>query len=292
MAKLSHEIEYLATLLGVKLAQAMPAGLADSFGAALGSLVHFALASRRRITNDNLVRALGESLSDTERKLIVKNVFRNTGRTLIEFARLGRLVKGGLDDLIVDDGLDHLKRVHAEGRGGIVVTAHFGSFELFGAWVGTRGYPMDFLTGVQHNKKVNRLLNGFRREIGVGLVSIDRTLRPVFKSLRANRLIGLIADQHAPSGVVVDFFGRPAATPKGPAAFAVKAKAPILPFVMRRERYNRHVVMAGDPIYPPASGDSDRDILTMTSAYTRFFEDCIRKYPDQWLWTHRRWKVG
>ena len=150
MAKLSHEIEYLATLLGVKLAQAMPAGLADSFGAALGSLVHFALASRRRITNDNLVRALGESLSDTERKLIVKNVFR------IEFARLGRLVKGGLDDLIVDDGLDHLKRVHAEGRGGIVVTAHFGSFELFGAWVGTRGYPMDFLTGVQHNKKVNR----------------------------------------------------------------------------------------------------------------------------------------
>ena len=291
MAKLSHEIEYLATLLGVKLAQAMPAGLADSFGATLGSLVHFALASRRRITHDNLVRALGESLSDTERKLVVKNVFRNTGRTLIEFARLGRLVKGGLDDLIVDDGLNHLERVHTEGRGGIVVTAHFGSFELFGAWVGTRGYPMDFLTGVQHNQKVNNLLNGFRREIGVGLISIDRTLRPVFKALRSNRLIGLIADQHAPSGVVVGFFGRPAATPKGPAAFAVKAKAPILPFVMRRERHDRHVVMAGDPIYPPGSGDDEQDIIAMTSAYTRFFEDCIRKYPDQWLWTHRRWKV-
>ena len=291
MAKLSHETEYLATLLGVKLAQAMPPGLADSFGATLGSLVHFALASRRRITHDNLKRALGESLSDTERKLIVKNVFRNTGRTLIEFARIGRTIKGGLEEIIVGDGLDHLKEVHDKGKGGIVVTAHFGSFELFGAWVGTRGYPMDFLTGVQHNQKVNSLLNGFRREIGVGLVSIDRTLRPVFKALRANRLIGLIADQHAPSGVVVDFFGRPAATPKGPAAFAVKAKAPILPFVMRRERYNRHVVMAGDPIYPPASGDSERDILTMTSAYTCFFEDCIRKYPDQWLWTHRRWKV-
>jgi len=291
MAKLSHEIEFLFTLIGVKLAQALPHRLADSFGAALGSLAHFVLTSRRRITHENLRRALGETLDDDQRDRIVKEVFRHTGRTLIEFARLGRLVKRGLDDIIVGDGLDHLERVHYEGRGGIVVTAHFGSFELFGAWVGTRGYPMDFLTGVQHNRKVNDLLNGFRREIGVRLISIDRSLKPVFKALKANRLIGLISDQHAPAGVVVDFFGRPAATPKGPAAFAVKASAPILPFVMRRESASRHVVMAGEPIYPPATGDDERDIVTMTGAYTRFFEDCIRRYPEQWLWSHRRWKV-
>jgi KDO2-lipid IV(A) lauroyltransferase len=291
MAKLSHEIEYLATLLGVKLAQALPNRIADSFGAALGSLAHLMLASRRRITHDNLRRAMGETLTEEQRDQIVREVFRHTGRTLIEFARLGRLVKGGLDDLIVGDGLEHLQQVHDEGRGGIVVTAHFGSFELFGAWVGTRGYPMDFLTGVQHNHKVNDLLNGFRREIGVGLISIDRSLKPVFKALKANRLIGLISDQHAPSGVVVDFFGRPAATPKGPAAFAVKARAPILPFVMRRESGRRHVVMAGQPIYPPGSGDDDKDIQDVTAAYTRYFEECVRRYPDQWLWTHRRWKL-
>ncbi|MBI5265795.1 MAG: lipid A biosynthesis acyltransferase, partial [candidate division Zixibacteria bacterium] len=61
--------------------------------------------------------------------------------------------------------------------------------------------------------------------------------------------------------------------------------------LLRRERYDRHVVMAGPAIYPPNSGDEEKDIVFMTEAYTRFFEECIRKYPDQWLWTHRRWKL-
>ncbi len=291
MAQLSHEIEYIFTFLGVRLVQVLPTRLADLLGSALGSLAHLVLRSRRRITHDNLRRALGEALTDTERELIVKQVFQNTGRTLVDFARLGRTIKKGLDDLIVGDGLDHLKSVHDQGKGGIVVTAHFGSFELFGAWVGSQGFPMDFLTGVQHNMKVNRLLNEFRREVGVGLISIDRSLRPAFKALKANRFIGMIADQHAPSGVTVDFFGRPAATPKGPAAFAVRSGAPLLPFVMRRESCERHIVMAGEPIYPPATGDNEADIHTLTTAYTRYFEKCIRAYPDQWLWTHRRWKV-
>jgi KDO2-lipid IV(A) lauroyltransferase len=78
---------------------------------------------------------------------------------------------------------------------------------------------------------------------------------------------------------------------KGPALFAVRCGSPILPFLLRRERYDRHVIMAGDPIYPPESGDLEADILAMTEAYTRFFEDGIREYPDQWMWTHRRWKV-
>ena len=291
MAKLSHEVEYFFAFLGVRLAQVLPLKLADSFGATLGSLAHMVLSSRRRITHDNLSRALGDILTSQERDQIVKHVFQNTGRTLIEFARLGSTIKKGLDSIVVDDGLDHMKSVYEQGKGGIVVTAHFGNFELFGAWVGTRGFPMDFLTGVQHNEKVNRLLNGFRREIGVGLLTVDKSVRSVFKALKANRFVALVSDQHAPSGVTVDFFGRPAATPKGPAAFAVRSGAPLLPFVMRRESCERHVVMAGEPIYPPATGDNEADIHTLTTAYTKYFEKCIREYPDQWLWTHRRWKV-
>ena len=64
-----------------------------------------------------------------------------------------------------------------------------------------------------------------------------------------------------------------------------------MPFLIRRERYDRHVVMAGTPIYPPHSGDDEKDIEEMTIAYTKFFENGIREYPDQWMWTHRRWKL-
>ena len=292
MARLSHNIEYCFTLLGVKLAGLLSPRVADAFGAALGSLAYTLLPSRRRIAYDNLKKAMGDTLTEQEIRAIIKRVFKNIGRTLVEFARFGKIKLEGTRKITFLDGLEYLRRVHDEGKGGIIVTAHFGNWELLGSWVATSGYPMDFLVGSQHNQKVDNLLNDFRREMGVGIIPLKTSIRGVFKCLRANHFTGLVSDQHAHSGgVTVKFFGRKAATPKGPAAFAVKAKCPLIPLLIRRERYDRHVVMAGELIYPPGSGDDEKDIETMTMAYTKFFEDGIRKYPDQWMWTHRRWKL-
>ncbi len=292
MARLSHNIEYCFTLLGVKLAGLLSPRVADFFGAALGSLAYTLLPSRRRIAYDNLKIAMGDTLTEQEIRAIIKRVFKNIGRTLVEFARFGKIKLEGTRKITFLDGLEYLRKVHDEGKGGIIVTAHFGNWELLGSWVAASGYPMDFLVGSQHNQKVDNLLNDFRREMGVGIIPLKTSIRGVFKCLRANHFTGLVSDQHAHSGgVTVDFFGRKAATPKGPAAFAVKAKCPLIPLLIRRERYDRHMVMAGTPIYPPHSGDDEKDIETMTMAYTKFFEDGIRRYPDQWMWTHRRWKL-
>ena len=291
MAKLSHRVEYVLALAGVTAAQAMPARLADLFGAGLGDLACLLLASRRRIARENLRRAMGESLSEREIRGIVRKTFQNTGRTVVEFSRLGKTFATVQQVVHLVSGREHLDRVHAEGRGGILVSGHSGSWELGGAFMASLGYPMDFLTGVQHNELVDGLLNGFRQHLGVGLIPISKGVKGVFRSLRAGRFVVLLSDQHAPAGVVVSFFGRPAATPKGPAAFAVKAGAPILPAMSRRVAWDRHEVVIGSPIYPPDSGDTERDIVTLTQAYTDVFEACIREYPDQWLWTHRRWKV-
>jgi len=292
MARLSHNIEYCFTLLGVKLAGFLSPRVADSFGVALGSLAYALLPSRRRIAYDNLKKAMGDTLSEQEIRAIIKRVFKNIGRTLVEFARFGKIKLEGTRKITFLDGLEHLRKVHDEGKGGVIVTAHFGNWELLGSWIAASGYPMDFLVGSQHNQKVDNLLNDFRREMGVGIIPLKTSIRGVFKCLRANHFTGLVSDQHAHSGgVTVKFFGRKAATPKGPAAFAVRAGCPLMPFLIRRERYDRHVVMAGKLIYPPGSGDDEKDIETMTMAYTKFFEDGIRRYPDQWMWTHRRWKL-
>lgn len=289
---MSHNIEYCFTLLGVKLAGLLPPRAADSFGIALGSLAYTFLPSRKQIAYDNLKKAMGDILSEQEIKSIVKRVFKNIGRTLVEFARFGRIKLEGTRRITISDGLEHLRKVHDEGKGGIIVTAHFGNWELLGSWIASNGYPMDFLVGSQHNQKVDNLLNDFRREMGVGIIPLKTSIRGVFKCLKANRFTGLVSDQHAHSGgVIVEFLGRKAATPKGPAAFAVRAGCPLMPFLIRRERYDRHVVMAGTPIYPPHSGDDEKDIVEMTIAYTKFFENGIGKYPDQWMWTHRRWKL-
>jgi KDO2-lipid IV(A) lauroyltransferase len=292
MAKLSHSIEYLLALSGVKLVQCMSPRMADVFGAGLGMLVYRLVPSRRRIAYDNLSKALGDSLSEHELRDIVKKVFQNIGRTLVEFARFGKIKQEGAQRLIVGSGKEYFEKALREGRGAIMVTAHFGNWELLGSWIAAVGFPVDFLVGTQHNRKVDDMFNEFRRQMGVNIIPLKTSIRKIFKSLKANRVAAMVADQHAHSGrLVIDFFGRKAATPKGPAAFAVRAQCPLIPMLMRRERYDRHVIEVGRPIYPPNTGDEEKDIKTMTIAYTRFFEEGIRRYPDQWMWTHRRWKL-
>lgn len=128
--------------------------------------------------------------------------------------------------------------------------------------------------------------------MGVGIIPVGVAARHVLKSLKENRLVAFMSDQHSASGaVVVDFFGRAAATPKGGAAFAVKAGCPIILASLIREKYNRHRAVVERPIFPPNSGDRDRDIIEMTQAYTSQLEAMVRSYPDQWMWTHRRWKL-
>lgn len=291
MAKLSHNIEYLAAASAVKLAQLLSPRTADAFGAGLGSLAGAVLTSRKRIAFDNLKKAMGDSLTDEEINLIIKELFRNIGRTLVEFSRFRKMGREGMKKILVGD-TSILEHVHKEGKGGIMVTAHFGNWELMGSWLAVSGYPTDFLVGRQHNKKIDDMLIGFRNEVGVGIISLAKSVRQVFKALKANHFAGIVSDQHNPSeGVILEFFGRLASTPRGPALFAIRAGCPLLPCMLRRERYDRHVVICADPIYPPNSGDEEADIRLMTETYSKFFEDVIRQYPDQWLWTHRRWKV-
>jgi Kdo2-lipid IVA lauroyltransferase/acyltransferase len=292
MARIAHNLEYLATATGAGLAQMLPAPVADFTAARLGGLAYRLVGKRRRIALENLERAYGDRLTQRQREEIVHRVFQNIGRTLFEFARFRRMKLDGIRRLVTGPGQDVLKRVFDEGKGGIIVTAHFGNWEILGAWVAACGYPMDFLTGTQHNEKVNNLLNDFRKEMQVGIISLAISARQVFKTLKANHFTGLVSDQHSASGgIVLDFMGRPASTPKGPALFSIRSGAPLLPFLLRRERWDKHVLIQGEPIYPPNSGDEEADIRQMTIAYTRFFEATIREYPDQWMWTHRRWKV-
>jgi KDO2-lipid IV(A) lauroyltransferase len=292
VASLAHELEYLATLGATKYVQRLSDEKADRMGIGLGRLMYRVLHKRRKVAFDNLKQALGSDYSDEQLEEISRKVFANIGQTLVEFSRFKQLGREGVRRIITGPGEENIAKAYAEGKGGILLTAHFGNWEILGAWVAALGYPMDFLVGRQHNAKVDRLLLGFRSEMKVGLIPLATAARSVFKALKANHITGIVADQHAPGGsVVLDFFGRPCAWAKGPSLFAIRAGAPLLPYLLRRERFDRHVLMPGEPIYPPNSGDEEKDIETMIVAYARFLENGIRAYPDQWMWTHRRWKL-
>jgi len=292
MASLSKNLEYAAAFAGVKLAGALSPKAADRLGVGLGTIAYHLLASRRHIALENLERALGAERSAEVRVEIAKEVFRNIGRTLVEFSRFGITTPADVLRIVQGPGREVFDRALAEGKGGMMVTAHFGNWELIPAWMAASGFPVDLLIGTQHNEKVDSLLVGFRAATGGRIIRLSTSSRQVFKSLKANRLTALVSDQHAASGgVVLDFMGRLASTPQGPALFSIRTGAPLLPLLLRRERYDRHILIPGEPIYPPNSGNEDADIAAITRAYTKFFEQNIRKYPGQWMWTHRRWKV-
>ena len=292
MASLKHHIEYLAAAAGRGVARTLSPRMADALGAALGSLAHRLMKARRQIAFDNLKQGMGDSLTDEQIAGVVREVFRNIGRTFFEFARFGKTKPADVNRIVVGEGAEGFRRVLAEGHGGFLATAHFGNWELLGAWVAAQGFPVDLLVATQHNPLIDRMINGFRSSMGVGIVELATGSRGVFKTLRANRIAATAPDQHAPAGtVVMDFFGRPASIARGPALFAIRCHCPVIPILLRRERYDRHVLIAGELIYPPFSGDEEADVRAMTARYVKFIEKNIRLYPEQWLWTHNRWKL-
>jgi KDO2-lipid IV(A) lauroyltransferase len=290
--KTSHGVEYAAVWALAKAVQLLPGRAADWLAVSLGKIGYYALASRRRIARRNLQRAFGDEKTPTEIEGIIKEVFVNISRSLVEFCRQPKMKKEKILEIISSDGEEHIERALQEGKGAMLISGHFGNWELLGGWVAARGYPLDFLVGEQHNKKVNDLVISFRESLGVGIIPIGVSARRVIKSLRANRMVAVVSDQHAASGgAIVQFFGRPASTPKGPAAFAAKVGCPVICGVLARLGYNRHRAIIMPPIYSPNSGDDERDIFEITQKYTAEFERLIRQYPSQWMWTHRRWKL-
>jgi KDO2-lipid IV(A) lauroyltransferase len=292
--KISHGLEYAGFSLITGLVQAVPASAAGEIAFILGNLAHTVLKSRRRIALENLRRAFGNTKSEPELDRIVHRVFLNVAMTTVEFARQPTLTREKILEMVPEyEGIEHFDRILDEGRGAMLVTGHFGNWELLGAWMAAKGYPTDFIVGRQHNEKVDEKLNSFRSGLGIGLIPVGEAPRRAMRALRGNRFVALVSDQHATSHpVVVDFFGRPAATPRGPAMFAVKVNCPIVSGVLIREKFNRHRAVIYPPFYPPQSGDTEKDVTTLTQQYTSRFEAAIREHPDQWMWTHRRWKIN
>lgn len=293
MGKLSHWFEYIFALLCTRLAQVLSPRLADKFGAYLGRIIHKVWTSRRKIARENLAAALGKELSAEEIDKITRRVFENIGRTTLELARFGRTKLEGVRKICVGANEHLVKEAIDYGRGLMVVTAHFGNWEMLGSWIATLGYPMNFFVAVQHNPYIDKMVTKFRREMGVEIITPTRGgVRAVFKALKKNQIVGIAADQHDPTGnLILDFFGRKATVPIGPAVFAQRAGCPLLPCLLRRERFDRHVVLSSNLIYPDSGSDPQEDIERMTKEHTVFLENRIREYPDQWMWTHRRWKI-
>lgn len=278
----------IRTLQGA--ARVLPRGIAlRAFGSA-GALVHRLDQPAARRARHHLQIAFGDSLGADRRERIVRDMFRFTGRNVVDLLRRPR--SDGYPDLVRIEGQEHLDSALARGRGVVALSAHLGNWEVLGAALAGRGYPIHVVAREVFDSRSNRMLNVWRTRTGVVVHRRQSGLFPAIRALREGAIVGTLADQDTGGpDFFVEFFGRPAKTPLAPFVFALRTGAALVPMWIRMDDHGRHVVTIRPEIQRSGATDEEQALRASASAWHRVLEEAIREVPEQWVWHHRRWKT-
>lgn len=270
----------------------IPRLIAYGLGGLLGLLACRILKRHRRTALENLERAFGESLTRSERERLVRRLFKNLGVMFFEFNRVAWLKREEVDRFVEFRGLEKIEKALQKGKGVILLTAHYGNWELLHAALGHKGYTLELVVRRLDSPLFEKFVRWVRTRSGINIVYKVKAMLPLVRRLNSNAVAMILADQNTvrEEGFFVDFFGVPASTNKGPALLAHKTGAPVLPVFIVRDG-TRHMVEVWDEIELADTGDKDRDAQENTAAFTKAVEKAIRLHPDQWFWVHRRWKT-
>lgn len=271
----------------------LPRPLALAAGRGVGRLAYTFVGRLRRTGSRNLELAFPE-MSEDERERILRGCFANLGRLLGEFSHFPRATPESLRRIVECQGIENLEAARADGRGVIIVTGHLGAWEMISFALSAFGYPFSFLVRRIDNPKVELLIEKTRTRFGNRSIDKRSAARPMLQMLKAGDTVGLLADlntqQH--EGIFVDFFGMPASTTAGLAKIALRTQAAILPiFSPWDEQRRRFLIRIEPPLTIERTGNEDEDIRGLTSQITSLIESYVRRYPDQWLWIHKRWNT-
>lgn len=258
-------------------------------GRRLGDLAWITLRRRRAVAIENLTRALGAERTGSELRRLGRRSFQHLGMTLVEACVFFFRSPSVMLSRVELAGGDRLKAAAAEGRGILLLAAHYGNWELLAASHVLGGLPLSEVVRPLDHPLLDRMVGRLRERTGVEVIPKRRGLRGVLDALRRGRMVGILMDQNASrgEGVFAPFFGVPASTSKAMAVISLRSGAPVLPVFIRRQPNGRHRVEVEPPLPPPPDGD----VLAYTGAFNRAIESAIRRAPEQWLWMHRRWRT-
>ena len=273
---------------------ALPPRLAYGLGERLGDLVYIGLASRRRVTLDNLALALGEQYSPDARLVMAREVFRNLGRHVMDFAHLRHMNAARIQQMCVNwEEVTHLDTLAARGNGLLIISAHFGSWELLPALGLLVQTPVNVIVRPPDSPLVHRLSEAYRQRCGYRTIGKQQqAMRESLRALHRKEMVGVLMDQSSTrsESVEVEFFGIKTFTPMGPALLALRAQCPVVGMFFVCEAPGRHRVVVTDEIPIARTGDVRRDLEENSRRFNRIIETQIRCYLEQWFWLHRRWK--
>jgi KDO2-lipid IV(A) lauroyltransferase len=285
-------LEFIALLLLYRASLLLPQRWVVPWGRGLGRLVFHILPLRRTVVLENLRASFGPQLGETEIRRLARRTYENLGITLVEFCRLQGLGREQILALADLEGAENLDACLESGTGAILTSGHFGNWELLGAVLAARGYPIRYLIKSQSNPYVDHMQNEIRRRAGIGVIRQGAMVRELIRALRRREFVGILGDQDAGrQGIFVEFLGRPAAVARGPATFAQRTGSPLVPTAIVRRPDGGHRVFISRPIAPLPGVDEETAVRELTRAHTARLEEIIRRHPEQYFWVHRRWKT-
>jgi KDO2-lipid IV(A) lauroyltransferase len=287
---LRHRLEYLLVASVAFSVRHLAWRAVCASGGALGLFVYALDGPRRRVTLDNLARAF-PGRPAAERRRIARGVFRHFGRMAFELLKFSALAPDDMLARVEFDGEEHARQAYAAGRGVLFLTAHFGYWEINGLAHALHIAPIGVMARPLDNPLLHGLLERARQSTGNFVIYRKGGIRRTLRAIESGQGVAILIDQHihGSDATHVDFFNRPAATTTSLAALALRTGARVIPVFAIPTAPGRYRMIYERAVdVPPA--DSADPIREFTQRCTDVLEMYVRRYPELWLWMHRRWR--
>ena len=288
-----ENLEYAAVSGFLRALGALPRPLSRAVGIALGFSAYLLMGRLRRVGMRNLQIAFPE-LPKKRRRQIIFQLFVGFGRHLSEFSLLPQYTKENAREVATYDGFENYEAARAADRGVLLLTGHFGGWEVGSFVHSIFGHPIKIVVRRLDNEKVDALVERYRTLHGNETFAKEDFARGLLAAMKAGETVGILMDTNMtpPQGVFVDFFGTPACTAVGVARVALRSGAAVVPaFTIWDKQLKKYRVRFDPALKLVSTGDDEADAVANTAMFTGVIQDYATRYPEQWLWVHRRWKT-
>jgi KDO2-lipid IV(A) lauroyltransferase len=271
------------------IARFVPLRAAYAGSILIAELLWWVRRNKRHAAIENLTQVLGDREAG---RAAARRSFHNYGRYLVDFVRAPKIRRENIRQKVRFDRWDEIDGALAEGKGVIIVLMHFGNWDMGGPVLADRGYKVNVIAQTFDHSRLNDVVVAARTMRGMHVIPAERSAMGIVRAMKRNEILGILIDRPMPGdGVLVNFFGRPAWFPEGPARIALRTGARVIPAALVRasDRQDVTLALADLDVRITATGDMERDTRALTRRILESHERFIRAYPDQWFMFRPMW---
>jgi KDO2-lipid IV(A) lauroyltransferase len=275
----------------VLFAAVLPAWLALRLGGALGAFFAVVVPRERARAEAHLAIAFPEWTA-AQRRALARRVFVCLGQTGLEFLKMNsqsaRAIAASVEAV---EGREHMEAALQRGHGVVCLTGHIGNWEVLPIFTNHQGWRSAVVAQKLYDPRLDELLNGFRTRRGVQVIQRGNVTSAIIRSLRANMLLGILNDQDTNvDSRWAPFFGQLAKTPVGILRLVRRTQAAVVPVFIARQPSGKNRVYIYPALELPKTGDEEADLHAGAALCNAALENFLRRFPEQWVWFHARWK--